>query len=67
MIVSLAFCSFTSAKPDLSFQAQKYVTQTLTFEGKTFTVRAYENIIYVTNPVDTVYQKMNIYIPEEYF
>lgn len=67
MIVSLAFCSFTSAKPDLSFQAQKYVIQTLTFEGKTFTVRAYENIIYVTNPVDTVYQKMNIYIPEEYF
>jgi hypothetical protein len=35
--------------------------------GKTFKVRAYENIIYVANPVDTVYQKMNIYIPEEYF
>lgn len=67
IILSLALCSFTSPKPDLSFQAQKYVSQTLTFEGKTFTVRAYENIIYVENPVDTVYQKMNIYIPEEYF
>ena len=30
-------------------------------------VRAYENIVYVANPVDTIYQKMNIYIPEEYF
>ncbi|NBA77322.1 alpha/beta hydrolase [Emticicia sp. ODNR4P] len=67
IIVGLALCSFTFPKIDLSFQAQKYVTQTLTFEGKTFTVRAYENIIYVANPVDTVYQKMNIYIPEEYF
>lgn len=66
-ILSLALCSFTSSKPDLSFQTQKYVSQTLTYEGKTFTVRAYENIIYVANPVDTAYQKMNIYIPEEYF
>ena len=51
----------------LKFNAKNYVSQTLTFEGKSFNVRAYENIVYVANPVDTAYQKMNIYIPEEYF
>jgi hypothetical protein len=55
----------TSTK--LNFNPEKYTTQTLTFEGKSFTVRAYENIVYVANPVDTAYQKMNIYIPEAYF
>lgn len=29
--------------------------------------RAYENVVYVKNPVDKDYQNMNIYIPEEYF
>jgi hypothetical protein len=51
----------------LKFQPQSYETQTLTFEGKTFNVRAYENIVYVKKPVDTAHQKLNIYIPEAYF
>jgi hypothetical protein len=34
IIVGLALCSFTFPKKDLSFQAQKYVTQTLTFGEK---------------------------------
>lgn len=52
---------------DLRFDKEKYVIQTLISEGKIFRVRAYENIVYVANPVDTAYQKLNIYIPEEYF
>lgn len=64
---SLATFSFSPKKPKLAFQPQQYISQTLTFEGKTFTVRAYENSVYVENPVDTAYQKINIYIPEEYF
>ncbi len=52
---------------DLRFDKEKYVIQTLTSDGKTFKVRAYENIVYVANPVDTTYEKLNIYIPEEYF
>lgn len=65
----IALTMFAHGQPpyDLAFQAKKYTTQTLTYEGKTFNVRAYENIVYVANPVDTAYQKLNIYIPEEYF
>jgi len=52
---------------ELKFDASKYEVQSLEFEGTTLTVRAFENIPYVKNPVDTIYQKMNIYIPEAYF
>ncbi len=52
---------------DLRFDKEKYVILTLTSEGKTFKVRAYENIVYVANPVDTTHEKLNIYIPEVYF
>ena len=51
----------------LEFNPDKYIVQTYTFDDKEYQVRAFENIIYVANPVDTVYQKMNIYVPEEYF
>ncbi|NBP67144.1 MAG: alpha/beta hydrolase [Cytophagia bacterium] len=51
----------------LEFDSKNYQSKTLTFEGKFFEVRAYENIVYVSNPIDTAYQKINIYIPEEYF
>ena len=37
------------------------------YNGSKFKVRAYENIIYVKNPIDTTYQKINIYIPDDYF
>lgn len=51
----------------LNFNPKKYEIQTLSLDGKTFTVRAYENIVYIKNPVDTGYQKLNIYIPTAYF
>lgn len=60
---------FAQNKPvfSLEFSPDKYEIQTLTLNGKSFKVRAYENIVYVSRPVDTNYQKLNIYIPEEYF
>ena len=54
---------FTQNSGQLDFNDEKYTTQTLTCEGKSFTVRAYEKIVYVKNPVDTTYQQINIYIP----
>lgn len=55
-------------KYDLKFDINKnYETRISEVNGKTITYRAYENIVYVANPVDTKYQTINIYIPEEYF
>jgi len=52
---------------NLRFDVQKFTQQTISYQGQTMKVRAYENIEYVQRPVDTAYQKMNIYIPEAYF
>lgn len=57
----------TTGKVSLVFNSEDYTLKTLTFGGKIITYRAYENIIYVSNPVDANYQIMNIYIPEEYY
>lgn len=51
----------------LDFDENNYSIQTFIFNDKEYKVRAYENIIYVANPIDTMYQKMNIYVPEEYY
>jgi hypothetical protein len=51
----------------INFNPAHFQEQTLTLNGKEIKVRAFENIVYVQNPVDTSYQKINIYIPEEYF
>lgn len=52
---------------NLRFNPDNYQLQTLSFEDKTFQVRAFEEIVFVSQPVDTTYEIMNIYIPEEYF
>lgn len=57
----------SSSKYSLDFDAKNYTSETITVDGKTVKYRAYENIVYVANPVDTKYESMNIYIPEEYF
>ena len=51
----------------LSFDAKNYTAQTATVEGKTVAYRAFENIVYVRNPVDTKYQCLNFYVPEAYY
>ncbi|WP_457288422.1 subtype B tannase [Pedobacter sp. UYP24] len=51
----------------LEFNVKRYELQTLSLDGKSIRVRAFEQIIYVENPVDTNYQTLNIYVPEAYF
>ncbi|WP_153733139.1 subtype B tannase [Sporosarcina obsidiansis] len=52
---------------DLNFDSTNYTLRTVTVGGKTIAYRAYENVVYVANPVNPEFQSMNIYIPEEYF
>jgi len=51
----------------LNFNVQDYTNQTITYNDTSLLVRAYEGIIYVSHPVDSNYECMNIYIPEVYF
>lgn len=59
----------TSTAPtySLDFNDKNYEVKTFTVDGKSIQVRAFENIVYVQNPVDVRYQSMNVYVPEEYF
>ena len=52
---------------DLNFNLNKYVSKETEVNGQKIKYRAYENIVYVKNPIDKEYQNMNIYILEEYF
>ncbi len=56
-----------SKKFDLTFNAEKYTIQSVLFNDQPLKVRAFENIVYVENPEDTAYQKLNVYIPDAYF
>ena len=59
----------TSSKSvyDLNFDSSKYTVESKTINGITIKYRSYENIVYVSNPVDTKYQILNFYVPEDYF
>lgn len=58
---------FSQTNYSLEFDPVNYQKQTVEFEGKKILVRAYEQIVYVTNPVNKELQVMNIYIPDVYF
>ena len=62
----LSSCTMMQSSSALKFDDTKYTAGSVTVDGKTYKYRAY-NVVYVTNPVDTKYQSMNIYVPEEYF
>ena len=47
----------------MSFTNASYTTSTV--NGVTY--RAYTNMVYVSKPVNETYQRMNVYIPEDYF
>ncbi len=51
----------------LNFDATNYTVKTETVDQQTITYRAFENIVYVKNPVDLMYHTMNIYVPEAYY
>ena len=57
----------TSGGYSLVFDMAKYTEKTLTIKGQTIKYRAFENIVDVKNPVDTKYECMNFYVPEEYY
>ena len=48
----------------LKFDPKSYVNKTIKAGNLTVTVRAYEGIVYVQNPVDAKHQSINIYVPE---
>lgn len=57
----------TPGSYSLDFDATKYTVQTSTLDGKTFSYRAYEGIVYVQHPLDPAYETINIYVPVEYY
>lgn len=68
--IVLLFCACVSggkAQYGIVFDPNAYEERTFSAGEKSVRYRAYENIVYVKNPVDTDYQIMNIYIPSVYF
>ncbi len=51
---------------DLKFYDQQYTIEAITLDNQTLRYRAFENIIYVKNQVDTNFQKLIIFVPETY-
>lgn len=51
----------------LDFDPAGFTEKSMSQDGLSITFRAYENIVYVARPVDTHYQRMNIYVPSGYF
>jgi len=56
-----------AAKSGLAFDEAHFTVKTLTVGDQAVAYRAYENISYVSNPVDTPYQTLNFFVPEAYF
>lgn len=50
----------------LKFDPANYTERTSTVGSQTIKYHAYENIVYVANPVDTEYQVLNVFVPESY-
>ena len=61
LVASVSACG-GSTHGLLTFDASNYTTGTV--NGVTY--RAYSDIVYVANPVNSGYQKLSIYIPETY-
>lgn len=51
----------------MTFDVTKYTEHEMSVSGINIRYRAYEDIVYVANPVDRQHQVMNIYIPSLYF
>ncbi len=69
IILSLFVMSQVNAQIEttLTLNPEGFVQKSLTISEQTINYRAYENIVYVANPIDTYYQSLNIFAPEEYF
>ena len=62
-----ACANVQTAKPTTWTFQQKYTEQSIEVNGQAVKFRAYENVVYVRNPVDTRYEIINIYVPEAYY
>ncbi len=51
---------------NLVFDSTKYVVKHVELEGMELSYRAFENIVYVSKPVDEL-QKLSIYVPEAFY
>ena len=59
--------TYSGKVKSLKLDTKKYTTKTITVNKKKIKVRCYTNLTYVSKPVSTKYQTMNIYVPEKYF
>ena len=71
-MISSSFIIFLSVnlhaeEYNINFNEINYEVKTIKQNNKDIKYRAYENIVYVKNPVDIKYQTLNFYVPEEYF
>lgn len=66
LICSLGLSAGLAAS-DLSFNADRGKKGEITVNGEKVPYRAFENISYLSKPVEPDYQTMHIYIPEAYF
>jgi hypothetical protein len=63
-----AACAAAAEAPrNLAFDAAAYTEKTATVDGRTVAYRAFEGIVYVANPADATYQRLNFYVPAEYY
>ena len=67
MAVAASMMHAQSKEYSLNFDSEKYTIETAQVAGKEISFRAYEDVVYVSHPVDVRYQSMNIYIPVEYY
>ena len=51
----------------LDFDAKNYTVKSINVAGQAVRYRAFENIVYVIHPVDTKYERMNVYVPQAYY
>lgn len=56
-----------AAESTLDFDFASFRIESATVGDRTIRYRAYENLVYVRRPVDSTYQKLNLYVPLEYY
>ncbi|MDY2947712.1 MAG: hypothetical protein SOS93_07790, partial [Mannheimia varigena] len=61
------FFNKTDSGYDLTFNDQNARSVEAEVNGEKIQFRAFERIVYVSNPVDPEYQTLNLYVPEAYY
>lgn len=52
---------------NMNFDKNKYQNESITLDGETVHFRSYRNLVYVSNPVDSDFQQMNIFVPAAFY